>query len=178
MKESMYERAMRLRRERHPVKYFLRDVKGLAMETAQFGAQKAMQVGEHVSKHKGPYGLAAGAVIGASAVALGKRSAKEGEGVPMSKAGSVMEKMAINWVGLGSKALDWTAKHPQATNAIGRGLVGAGVGATASKMSGVGGTSSAITGGILGAGSSFLPIKSISEALQKFKIPNPQLNLF
>jgi hypothetical protein len=97
----------------------------------------------------------------------------------MSKATNVMQKVAVNWAGLGTKALNWTVKNPQATNAIGRGLVGAGVGAASAKMSGGDAMSGAMVGGALGAGSSFLPVKSVSESLQKLKIPNPsQLNLF
>ena len=83
-----------------------------------------------------------------------------------------MEKLAIDWAGVGAKALGWATTHPKATSAIVRGAGGAAVGGIASGMSGGNVTQGAMTGAGIGAGTTLLPKNMTSNFFKNFKFPN------
>ena len=93
---------------------------------------------------------------------------------PMSKAGSIMEKEAINWAGLGTKALGWVANNPRSATALARGAVGAAVGGVSAATSGGNAAQGALTGAGIGAATALLPGKKIISPSRIFEMGSGQ----
>ena len=140
----------------------------------------------HIAKHKVPYAMAASADVGAGVVATNVALATNFPGAwttaaalrapEETKAASLMNKLAIDWAGMGTRALGWAAKNPMAASAITRGAAGAAVGGISAGMGGGNVMQGAATGAGIGAATSLIPKNTASNFFKNFK-PSAQMKL-